>query len=358
MVFEYVPFDLSGYTELLRDERHERDRYKSGNLFTIGEIKYIFIQLLQALDYCHKQNIIHRDIKISNLLIDEHGQLKLADFGLARQFSQNVTTNMTNRVITLWYRPPELLLGSNHYTCSVDMWSCGCVLSELITSYPLFSADNEVDILKGIVTKLGFPSDKEIKYLKHLPFWNDIKLNPAHPYNMNYSNPTKKIEIENNIKSIQGVGELGLDLIKKLLKWKPCERLNAQEALKHPWFTSNPLPEQIHIREHIKTAHSYMNKCYKKKEIIRAGYKPKFENFRYVNVGQYRKNSFMSKYGSGIDNVVDPGIDHVVESGLDHSVKPGIMGQSVHASTGSIKFFMHVYMYMFMFVYIYFLSTI
>ncbi|SBT32924.1 cdc2-related protein kinase 3, putative (CRK3) [Plasmodium ovale wallikeri] len=295
MIFEYVPFDLSGYSELLREKRAQRERYKNCNLFTVGEIKNIFMQLLHALDYCHMNSIIHRDIKIANLLIDKNGVLKLADFGLARFHSDVDSSNMTNRVITLWYRPPELLLGSEHYSSAVDMWSCGCVLAELITSNPLFSADNETDILKMIVTKIGFPTEKEMKYLRNLPHWNVLKFNPAHPSNMNNVNQNKKTEIEASIRNIPGIGELGLDLIKKLLKWQPCDRITASEALNHPWFKTNPIPEKIHQRNNIKAAHSFMTKSYKKRDTPQVNNRKIHENFRYINVGTYRK-AFFGKY--------------------------------------------------------------
>ncbi|EDL45307.1 Protein kinase domain containing protein [Plasmodium vivax] len=297
MVFEYVPFDLSGYSELLRDERPQRERYKNGNLFTIGEVKSIFLQLLRALNYCHKNSIIHRDVKIANLLIDQNGILKLADFGLARFHTDVTPSHMTNRVITLWYRPPELLLGSNCYSSSVDMWSCGCVLAELLTSNPIFSADNETDILKIIVNKMGTPSNKEIKFLRHLPNWNVASLNPLHPNNINKVNQNKKSEVENAIRSIPGVGEVGLDLIKNLLKWNPFERLSALQAMHHPWFTTNPLPERISERSNIKAAHSFMTKNFKKRDTSRLNYRRVQENFRFINVGNYRRALFYSRYG-------------------------------------------------------------
>ncbi|CAD2089343.1 cdc2-related protein kinase 3, putative [Plasmodium vinckei lentum] len=315
MVFEYVPFDLSGYSELLREERQQKDRYKNMNLFTIGEVKNIMLQLFQALEYCHKNNVIHRDIKIANLLMDANGTLKLADFGLARYHIDSLASNMTNRVITLWYRPPELLLGSENYSSSVDMWSCGCVLAELLTSNPLFTADNESDILKTIVNKIGLPNNNDYKFLKRLPLWNKVQFNPIHPSNINNLNQTKKIETENIIKNLHGVGELGLDLFKKLLKWDPLERISAHDSLNHPWFKAHPLPEPIQQRCNIKAAHSFMTKSYKKRDAPKVNLKKKIqENFRFLNVGKYRKIYFMNKH---IDRIPQP-----LTSQMAHSLPP------------------------------------
>ena len=95
-------------------------------------------QLLTGLTYCHLNNILHRDIKGSNLLIDNQGVLKLADFGLARPCALENSKTLTNRVITLWYRPPELLLGTRAYGPAVDMWSAGCIFAELLQGRPIF----------------------------------------------------------------------------------------------------------------------------------------------------------------------------------------------------------------------------
>jgi cyclin-dependent kinase 12/13 len=110
--------------------------------FTIPQIKCYMKQLLTGLHYCHVNQVLHRDIKGSNLLIDNNGNLKLADFGLARSFSNEQP--LTNRVITLWYRPPELLLGSTRYSPAVDMWSVGCIFAELLHGKPILPGKHEV----------------------------------------------------------------------------------------------------------------------------------------------------------------------------------------------------------------------
>ncbi|PNX91220.1 cyclin-dependent kinase, partial [Trifolium pratense] len=116
---------------------------RPGMRFTVPQIKCYMRQLLTGLHYCHVNQVLHRDIKGSNLLIDNEGNLKLADFGLARSFSNEHNANLTNRVITLWYRPPELLLGTTRYGPAVDMWSVGCIFAELLHGKPIFPGKDE-----------------------------------------------------------------------------------------------------------------------------------------------------------------------------------------------------------------------
>lgn len=132
MVFEYMDHDLTGLAD------------RPGMRFSVPQIKCYMRQLLTGLHYCHVNQVLHRDIKGSNLLIDNKGNLKLADFGLARSFSNDHNANLTNRVITLWYRPPELLLGTTKYGPAVDMWSVGCIFAELLHGKPIFPGKDEV----------------------------------------------------------------------------------------------------------------------------------------------------------------------------------------------------------------------
>ena len=101
-------------------------------------------QLLRGLDHCHSCGVLHRDIKGSNLLIDNNGILKIADFGLASIFDPHQNQPLTSRVVTLWYRPPELLLGATYYGTAVDLWSTGCILAELYAGKPIMPGRTEV----------------------------------------------------------------------------------------------------------------------------------------------------------------------------------------------------------------------
>ncbi|GFH26170.1 protein kinase domain-containing protein, partial [Haematococcus lacustris] len=113
MVFDYAEHDLTGLMD--------SNKFK----FTEAQVKCIMKQLLKGLAYVHGNGVLHRDLKASNILIDKHGSVKLADFGLARTWQERQDSRLTNRVITLWYRPPELLLGAERYGPEVDMWSVG-----------------------------------------------------------------------------------------------------------------------------------------------------------------------------------------------------------------------------------------
>ncbi|KAF9148812.1 Cyclin-dependent kinase 3, partial [Mortierella sp. AD010] len=130
LVFEFLDLDLKRYMD------REAKATKIDGL-PMGQVKEYLFQLLQGIEFCHARRILHRDLKPQNLLIDENKSLKLADFGLARAFGIPLRT-YTHEVVTLWYRAPEILLGSRHYSTAVDIWSVGCIFAEMITRKPLF----------------------------------------------------------------------------------------------------------------------------------------------------------------------------------------------------------------------------
>lgn len=212
LVFEYVENDLKKYMKSLPD----------GHM-SPAVVKNLGYQLCRGVEFCHANRIIHRDLKPQNLLIDQHLRLKLADFGLARAFVLPVP-KYTHEVVTVWYRAPEILLGSQVYSVPVDLWSIGCILGEMATGAPLFCGDSEIDTIFKIFLKLGTPTEEIWPGLSTLP---DFK--PTFP-----KWPAKGWQ---NIRNTAAqVGLDGMDLLDKLMTYDPRTRLSARKACKHPYF--------------------------------------------------------------------------------------------------------------------------
>src|ERR1700761_1691918 len=125
--------------------------------FLPSETKTLMLQIVAATEYLHSNWMLHRDLKTSNLLLNNRGEIKLADFGMAR-YTSNPPPKLTQLVVTLWYRAPELLLGAEEYGFEIDLWSVGCIFAELLTKDPLFQGKNEVDQLSKIFALLGTPT--------------------------------------------------------------------------------------------------------------------------------------------------------------------------------------------------------
>jgi CTD kinase subunit alpha len=162
MVFEYMDHDLTGILN------HPTYRLTHAN------IKDLAKQFFEGLNYLHDRGILHRDIKGSNILINNDGLLKIADFGLARKFQKHREgQDYTNRVITLWYRPPELLLGETAYKAEIDVWSGGCVFVELFTRRAIFQGKTEINQLDVIYDVMGTPT-METWPTRNKTQWNDL----------------------------------------------------------------------------------------------------------------------------------------------------------------------------------------
>jgi len=183
-------------------------------------VKSYAYQLIDGLLFCHKRRILHRDLKPQNLLIDRKGALKLADFGLARAFCVPVRP-YTHEVITLWYRAPEILLGSQAYSTPVDIWSAGCIFAEMLAKRPLFPGDSEIDQLFKVFRTLGTPTEEIWRGCTTLP---DYK--PTFPH-------WKKVELS---KVIPNVDPLAIELLQLMLVYEPYQRISAKEAVNHPYF--------------------------------------------------------------------------------------------------------------------------
>lgn len=189
----------------------------------ILQVKVFLQQILKAMWYAHSNSVMHRDLKPQNILIDKASQkLKVADFGLARTFLPPYKA-YSNKVVTLFYRAPELLLGAPHYSCAIDMWSVGCIFAELVLGEPLFRADSEIGVLFKIFETLGTPTSQT---------WADVT-QFAH-----YSPEYPKWQVQQLHKAVPGLANdpVALDLLHSLLTYDPRNRLTARMALQHPWF--------------------------------------------------------------------------------------------------------------------------
>ena len=220
-------------------EHELRDLVQNYNFrFSIPEIKCLMKQLLEALAYLHGKDIVHRDLKTSNLLYTSKGLLKVCDFGLSRKMA-NTRRWYTPTVVTLGYRAPEILLGASSYTSKIDLWAAGCVLAELLLREPLFRAKGEMEQIDLIFRTFGTPTTTT------WPGWKELKF--ASFFEGKTYTVNKLYEIFAGLSFGQGVrlSDNGIDLLEQLLTYDPSKRINATEALKHPWFSEEPLVTEV-----------------------------------------------------------------------------------------------------------------
>ncbi|XP_055941150.1 cyclin-dependent kinase 9-like [Argiope bruennichi] len=225
LVFEFCEHDLGG---LLRNANVK---------FSLGEIKMVMKQLFNGLYFIHCNKILHRDMKTANVLITKAGILKIADFSLARAFSAIKNTdkpnNYTNKVVTLWYRPPELLLGERNYGPAVDMWGGGCIMAEMWKRRPIMQGDTEQHQLALICKLCGSITPETFPGCEKLDFWNQIKF------------PKKqKRKVKNRLKAYVKDPH-ALDLLDKLFTIDPTKRIDSDTALNHDFFWTDPLPCEL-----------------------------------------------------------------------------------------------------------------
>ncbi|XP_077224248.1 cyclin-dependent kinase C-1-like isoform X2 [Tasmannia lanceolata] len=216
IVLEYMDHDL------------QRLAHRHGKRFTVPQIKCYMRQLLTGLHYCHLNQVLHRDLKGSNLLIDNEGNLKLADFGLARFFSNDHNGNLTNHVITLGYRPPELLLGTTKYGPAVDMWSVGCIFAELLYGKPILPGKDEHEQLNKIYELCGAPDEVNWPGVSKIPWYNNLK--PTRPMKRRVREVFKHFD------------HYALELVERMLTLDPSQRISAVDALDAEYFWKDPLP--------------------------------------------------------------------------------------------------------------------
>jgi len=207
LVFEYLDQDLKKYLD-------------SSDGLDAHTIQSSLFQLLRGIAFCHDRRVLHRDLKPQNLLINKDGELKLADFGLARAFGIPVRS-YTHEVVTLWYRAPDVLMGSRKYSTPVDLWSVGCIFGEMASSRPLFPGTSDHDQLMRIFKLLGTPNEETWptmvdlpEYKSDFPVYDQVSLASIAP----------KLDPD------------GLDLLTQMLRYDPAQRISAKAAMSHPYF--------------------------------------------------------------------------------------------------------------------------
>ncbi|EAS01207.2 cyclin-dependent kinase-like protein (macronuclear) [Tetrahymena thermophila SB210] len=222
LVFEFCESDLKKFLD--------SKTKVAGQFLDALTIKKIVYQIIRGVAACHTRRIMHRDLKPQNILIDKNEVVKIADFGLSRTFCMPIRP-YTKEVVTLWYRPPEILLGALDYCTPIDMWSVGCIMYELITRVPLFQGDCEIGQIFKIFQILGTPTENDWPGIKDL---TDYK--PTFPR----FRPQKLSEmIENIYKKYNQNSEVDIaavDLLQRLLCYDPIKRITAKSALNHPYF--------------------------------------------------------------------------------------------------------------------------
>ncbi|KAJ9142660.1 Serine/threonine-protein kinase KIN28 [Pleurostoma richardsiae] len=221
LVLEYLP--LGDLEMLIRDSQGVR--------YGTADVKAWMGMLTRAVWFCHESFVLHRDIKPNNLLIAADGEVKLADFGLARPFADPYHV-MTSNVITRWYRPPELLFGAKHYSGAVDVWSVGLVMAEMILRVPYLPGNTEIDQVKLICQALGTPTEDNWPGVTKLPEYINPEKDKVYP-----------VQTRDTLMGPFGtVGAEGVDLLARTLALDPKKRITAREMLRHPWWHAEPKP--------------------------------------------------------------------------------------------------------------------
>jgi len=208
LVFEHLDLDLKKYLD------------EHSGFLPLTVVKNLLFQLLKGIACCHEHRILHRDLKPQNLLINRKGELRIADFGLARAFGIPVRS-YSHEVVTLWYRPPDVLMGSGKYSTSIDIWSAGCIFAEMLNGRALFPGRDARDQLLRIFKYMGTPNEDTWPGVSSLPeYKKDFPVYHSQPLN------TVVLRLDEN----------SHQLLSEMLKYNPSSRITAENALHHPLF--------------------------------------------------------------------------------------------------------------------------
>lgn len=216
LVLEFLPWDLE---VLIKDQ---------SITFKPADIKSWLLMTLRGIHHCHRNFILHRDLKPNNLLIAPDGQLKIADFGLARSLG-NANEDLSSNVVTRWYRAPELLFGAKHYTTSIDVWSVGIIFAELMLRTPYLPGKDDIDQLDVTFRALGTPTEHNWPNVSSLPLYNALKV---------YPEPSRQ-ELRNRFSAAT---EKALNLLIHMTQLDPSKRCDLTQALLHDYFIELPKP--------------------------------------------------------------------------------------------------------------------
>ncbi|XP_003424012.1 cyclin-dependent kinase 9 isoform X2 [Nasonia vitripennis] len=239
LIFDFCEHDLAGLLSNVNVK------------FSLGEIKKVMQQLLNGLYYIHSNKILHRDMKAANVLITKNGILKLADFGLARAFSANKKdqpNRYTNRVVTLWYRPPELLLGDRNYGPPVDLWGAGCIMAEMWTRSPIMQGNTEQQQLTLISQLCGSITPDVWPGVDALELFNKMELIQG-----------QKRKVKDRLRPYVK-DPYACDLLDKLLILDPSRRFDSDSALNHDFFWTDPMPCDLSkmLAQHTQSMFEYL----------------------------------------------------------------------------------------------------
>jgi len=199
-----------------------------------SHIKYFVYQILRAMKYVHSANVLHRDLKPQNILVNANCELVVCDFGLARPKGSEVegeaATELTQYVVTRWYRAPELLTGADSYDEAIDMWSIGCILAEILGRRPLFPGRNYLHQLQVIIDILGTPDDSDLWFIRRQSALKAVRgMGSRTPMSFH--------------KLFPHANPQAIDLLQRMLAFDPAKRISVEEALAHPYLADYHYPD-------------------------------------------------------------------------------------------------------------------